>query len=123
MPNWFAPEGGAPVDDYSFRRTRCSVHTGDETRAVRAGVGLVEMTMMAKFEVAGPGAAAWLDRILANRLPREGGIALRHLLTRRGTVRSELVGIRLDEQLFYLIASPRAERHDFDVLAKLLPRD
>jgi dimethylglycine dehydrogenase len=123
MPNWFAPEGVEPVDDYSFRRTRCSVHTGDETRAVREGVGLVEMSMMAKFEVTGPGAAAWLDRILANRLPREGSIALCHLLTRRGTVRSELVVIRLDEQLFYLIASPRAERHDFDVLAKLLPCD
>ena len=38
-------------------------------------------------------------------------------------MRSELVVTRLDEQLFYVIASPRAERHDFDVLTKLLPCD
>ena len=61
MPNWFAPEGVEPVDDYSYRRSRCSVHTGDEARAVRDGVGLVEMTPMAKFEVSGPGAEARLS--------------------------------------------------------------
>jgi dimethylglycine dehydrogenase len=82
------------------------------------------MTPMAKFEAAGPGAAAWLDRILANRVPaRIGGIALCHLLTDKGTVRAEFTVTRLADELFYLIGTPRGERHDFDVLSKLLPAD
>jgi dimethylglycine dehydrogenase len=123
VPNWFAPEGVEPKDDYSFRRTRCAAWTGEEARAVRSGVGLVEMSMMGKLEVEGPGAAAWLDRILANRLPKPGRIALCHLLTERGGVLSELVVSRPADDLFYLVVSPRAERHDFDVLSRLLPAD
>ena len=32
-------------------------------------LGMVEMTPMTKFELSGPNAAQWLDRIIANRLP------------------------------------------------------
>ena len=68
--------------------------------------------------------AAWLDRILANRIPTStGGITLCHLLTERGTVRCEFTVTRLDEDLFYLLGTPRGERHDFDVLWRSLPAD
>ena len=91
---------------------------------MREAAGLLEMTPMAKFEVSGPGAEDWLDGILANRPPRAPGrIALCHLLTARGTVRCELTVTRLSEDLFYLVATPRGERHDFDVLSRALPRD
>ena len=121
-PNWYAPAGVEPRDEYNYRRTNFFQHVGDEARAVRAQAGLFEMTPMAKFEVAGPGAEAWLDRILANRVPRKpGGIALCHLLTHKGTVRAEFTVTRLAEACFYLVATPRGERHDFDVLQRLLP--
>ena len=45
---------------------------GDECRAVRDAVGLLEIATFARYEVSGEGAAAWLDRMLANRMPREG---------------------------------------------------
>ncbi|MEO1848437.1 MAG: aminomethyltransferase family protein, partial [Pseudomonadota bacterium] len=79
---------------------------------------------MAKFEVSGAGAKAWLNRILANRMPRKiGGIVLAHLLTHKGTIRCEFTVTRLGETSFYLVGTPRGERHDFDVLQKALPTD
>ena len=56
---------------------------------------------MAKFEVSRPGAKAWLNRILANRMPRKiGGIVLAHLLTHKGTIRCEFTVTRLGETSF-----------------------
>lgn len=124
VPLWFAPEDVEARDIWSYREFNSMPHIGTECRAVRDAVGLIEMTPMAKFEVAGPGAEAWLDRILANRVPRTvGRITLCHLLTEKGTVRSEFTVTRLAEDLFFLVGTPRGERHDFDVLWRLLPTD
>ena len=50
-------------------------------------------------------------------------MTLCHLLTHKGTVRSEFTVTRLDEELYYLVGTPRGERHDFDVLSRALPSD
>jgi dimethylglycine dehydrogenase len=79
---------------------------------------------MTKCEVAGPGAAAWLDRLVANRLPtKQGGIRLCHLLSERGTLKAEFTIVRLGPDSFYLISSPRAETLNLDLLTRLLPGD
>ncbi len=123
-PLWYAPEGVEPKDIYSYREFNYFPHVGAEVKAVRESVGLFEMTSMAKFEVSGVGAEAWLNSILANRMPSEiGGMALCHLLTERGGVRAEFTATRLSETDFYLIGTPRGERHDFDCLNKLAPDD
>lgn len=124
IPLWFAPKGEPAHDIWSYRKFNSMPHVGAECHAIRHGVGLIEMTPMAKFEVSGPGAEDWLNRVLANRMPKKiGKIVLAHLLTYRGTVRAEFSVTRLGENLFYLVATPRGERHDFDCLQKLLPSD
>lgn len=120
-PNWFAPPGVPQVNQSGWRWTEKGVYVGQEVRAVREAAGLVEMTFMAKYEVSGPGAAAWLDGILANRLPKVGRANLSHLLTPRGTVVAEFTVSRLGEDHFYLIGTPSAERLYFDELSRLLP--
>ena len=123
MPNWFAPEGVEAKDQYSWRWTQKGHYVGEEVRAVRTAVGLVEMTPMTKFEVSGPGAEAWLDGIVANRLPKIGRVNLSHHLTKNGGVQAEYTISRLQDGTFYLISTPRAERWNFDDLSKLLPKD
>jgi dimethylglycine dehydrogenase len=124
VPLWFAPAGVAPRDDYSYRRSNYFHHVAAEARAVRTACGLIEMTPMAKFEVTGAGAAGWLDRLLANRLPaKDGGIRLCHLLSERGTVKAEFTVVRFGREHFYLISSPRAETYNLDLLIRLLPGD
>ncbi|MBB1492910.1 GcvT family protein [Paracoccus sp. MC1854] len=122
-PNWFAPEGVEQKNQYSWRWTEKGRYVGQEVRAVREAAGMVEMTFMAKFDVSGPGAAAWLDGILANRLPKVGRANLTHMLTDRGTVLAEYVLARLEEDRFFLVGTPSAERYYFDELARRLPSD
>ena len=123
IPNWYAPEGVEAKDQYSWRWTEKGKYVGEEVAAVRNAVGLVEMTPMTKFEVSGTGAEAWLDGILANRLPKTGRVNLTHHLTPKGTVQAEYVVARMSEDSFYMISTPRAERWNFDDLSKLLPSD
>jgi dimethylglycine dehydrogenase len=78
-----APAGERPREKWSFRRSNYFEHVGNECRHVHEKVGLLDMTAFSKFEVSGPGAEAWLDHLLSNRVPRKTGrIALSYLLTR-----------------------------------------
>jgi dimethylglycine dehydrogenase len=148
-PNWFAPPGYGlddaalakpdvllnenhppvspgerPREKWSFRRSNYFEHVGNECRHVHEKVGLLDMTAFAKFEVSGPGAEAWLEGMLANRLPRTiGRIGLTYLLSRNGGVRSEFTVFREAAERFYLVSAGALERHDWDHLCKLQPRD
>ena len=91
---------------------------------MRERAGLLDLTGFSKFEVSGSGAEAFLDRLVANRLPKKvGRIQLCHVCTPKGGVACEWTITRLGEQAFYIISAAAAERHDFDVLAKNLPAD
>jgi dimethylglycine dehydrogenase len=123
-PNWFAPEGVARKDVWSFRRTNYFEHVGNECRHLRENVSIIDITSFSKLRVSGPGAEAYLDRLVANRLPRAAGrIQLTHALTARGGVRSEFTIMRDGPDAFYLVSSGAAERYDYDFLLKRLPDD
>src|SRR5262249_56353961 len=97
---------------------------GGECHGLGEGVGLYDLTGSSKFEVAGAGAAAWLDGLLASRIPAEPGRAsLCYLLTAAGRIECEFTVTRLGENRFYLVGPTVAERHHFDVLSRALPRD
>ncbi|TWH01131.1 dimethylglycine dehydrogenase [Mesorhizobium sp. J18] len=148
--NWFAPEGyevpkeelgvgadvltnhnhaepledGRIVEKWSFRRSNYFEHIGNEVKNVHENVGVLDMSAFAKMEVSGPGARGWLDSILANRIPKKRGrIALCHLLTRHGGVKSEFTVYEWKPGRFYLVSAGAYEAHDHDVLRKLCPTD
>lgn len=125
MPNWYAPAGiiHEGRDSYRQRNFQSGQYVAKEVSAIRTSVGLVEMTPMAKFEIRGAGATRWLDRILANRLPGIGRVALCHHLTPGGAVEADYTVARLDEDAYYLVSVPRRELLNFDTLARLLPDD
>jgi dimethylglycine dehydrogenase len=82
------------------------------------------MSAFAKMEVSGPGAREWLDHILANSIPKKRGrIALAHLLTKNGGVRSEFTVYEWAPGRFYLVSAGAYEAHDHDYLRKLAPTD
>ena len=78
----------------------------------------MDVTAFTKVEVSGPDAAAFLDRLTANRLPsKAGGIALTHMLNRRGRIELELTVARLGEDRFYLVCAAFFEQRLLDHLA------
>jgi dimethylglycine dehydrogenase len=123
--NYAAPtEDGRIVEKWSFRRSNAFRFVGEECRNVMDNVALQDMSAFAKMEVSGPGARAWLDSILANRIPKKmGRIALCHLLTVHGGVRAEFTVYEWAPGRFYLVSAGAFERHDHDTLRKLLPVD
>lgn len=122
--NWFAPPGVEPKDDWSFRRTNYFEHVGNECRRIRNGVGVIDLTPFTKHEVSGPGAEAWLDNLVANKVPvKIGRMALSHALTKRGGIRSEFTITKLGEQHYYVVSAGAAERYDSDYLHQMAPTD
>ena len=122
--NWFAPAGVARSDRWSFRRTNYFEHVGNECRRMREKVGVIDLTPFTKHEVTGPGSEAWLDKLVANKVPTKiGRIALSHALTKKGGIRSEFTITKLAENHFYLVSAGAGERHDSDYLHKMLPKD
>jgi dimethylglycine dehydrogenase len=73
-----------------------------------------------KFEIAGAGAAEWLDHLIAGRLPRAGRVSLSYCCSPRGGIVSEMTVSRLADGRFWLLSAAAAERHDGDWLREQL---
>ncbi len=120
--NWFAVDGMAQEDHWSFRRSRWFDAIKKEALHVNRQVGLLDMTPFAKCRISGPGAAAYLDYMIANRLPgKPGRIHLCHSLNKRGGVHSEFTISRESEDSFYLVSAAAWQRLDHDYLRKHMP--
>ena len=87
---WFQAPGLEPVEEVTFGRSNAWDRVRTETLAVRAGVGMMETTGFAKFLVSGPGARAWLDRLLAGRVPIPGRMALTPMTSPAGNLAGDL---------------------------------
>jgi Glycine cleavage system T protein (aminomethyltransferase) len=123
FPRWFAPSPQLATPEHSFRQTKHMKFVEAEVRAVRERAGLLEMSPMTKFFVRGPGAAAWLDRLMANSLPKIGRIALSVACNARGQIDGEYTIVRFAEDDFYLVSTPNGETYNYDQLSRLLPTD
>jgi dimethylglycine dehydrogenase len=122
-PLWFAHKGPAR-DEYSFRRGNWHASVGEECKAVRSRVGVLDQTSFAKYEVSGPGAEKFLDRLCANRLPTsQGRLALTQMCTPRGGVECDVTVTRLGEDHFYVVSAAATEGHDYAWIASHLPND
>jgi dimethylglycine dehydrogenase len=120
--NWFAPPGVPATDKWSFRRSNYFEHVGNEARHLRKHVAVIDLTPFTKHEVTGPGAEAWLDSLVANKVPTKiGRIALCHALTRRGGIRSEFTITKVADEHYYVVSAGAAERYDSDYLQGHLP--
>jgi dimethylglycine dehydrogenase len=120
---WFVPAGQPAEQRLSFQRANWFDAVGEECRAVRDRVGVLDLGGFAKFEVSGDSAAAWLDRLICGRLPRVGHVALAYMCTPGGGILSELTITSLADDRFYLCSAASAEWHDEHWLRRSLPPD
>ncbi len=116
---WFAPEGVS--DSFSWRRSTDFDHVGAEARAVRDSVGIIEISGFAKYSVTGPGAEAWLDRVLACRLPETGRMALAPMLKEDGRLIGDFTVAKLGDGEFFIAGSGIAEDYHMRWFDRHLP--
>lgn len=111
--DWYAGPGVEPtVGELSWGRQDWFGQWEREHRAVREGVGLMDMSFMAKFLVEGRDAGAVLERISANRVDGDAGvITYTPWLNEAGLLEADLTVTKLDEDRFWVVASDTAHRH------------
>ena len=116
-PRFFA-KGIAQEDHYSFNRSPVDAMVAAEVKAVREGVGIMDVTAFTKVLIEGPDAYALLDRLTANRMPQQvGSITLSHMLNRAGRIELETTILRMGEDQFYLVCAAFFEQRLLDHLA------
>ena len=121
---WFA----APGDDASPDAARTWRREGPwharvrrECLAVRDGVGVIDLPGLSRFELEGPGVAAWLGAQIIGTVPRVGRVGLGHFADDRGRVVCEMCVVRHGENELTLIAPAAAQWHDREWLEGTLP--
>jgi dimethylglycine dehydrogenase len=110
-PLWFQKPGLEPVEDVTFYRSNAWDCVAEESRAVRERVGFSEASNFAKYQVSGEGAAAWLQGLFTNTLPKIGRTNLTAMLNPQGKIVGEFSVSRIGDDEFYLFGSQAAEVH------------
>ena len=102
--NWFAPAGVTPADEHTFDIPNWFEHVAAEHRNARSHVVLIDQSSFTKFEIEGPGAAAFLNRLCANHIDRPvGKVVYTQMCNERGTIECDLTVARLAENRFLLV--------------------
>jgi len=120
---WFPASAEEAVEKLSFHRTNWFDTVAEECRAVAEGVAIMDLPGFSRFEVAGPGAADWLDGLIAGALPRVGKISLAYMCSPRGAIVSEATITRFEDDRFWLLGAASGEWHDRDWLERHLPAE
>jgi dimethylglycine dehydrogenase len=103
LPVYFAPKGF--VETPTLTRSNAFDIVGAEAIAVRERAGLADTSAYARYEVSGPNAQAWLDRLLPIRLPKPGRVKLAPMLGPDGRLKGDMTLINWGGGVFWLVGT------------------
>jgi 4-methylaminobutanoate oxidase (formaldehyde-forming) len=125
--NWY--ESNAAAGDESLRpRGWAGMHwspaVGAEHIATRERAGLFDESSFAKLEIAGPGAAAFLEDVCDNRVARDvGAITYTQMLNHRGGIECDFTVTRVEQDLFSIVTGTAFGNHDLSWIRRQAPTD
>jgi 4-methylaminobutanoate oxidase (formaldehyde-forming) len=103
---WYAQADEHPVTRLGFGRPDSHSVVRREHNTIRHAVGMMDMSLMAKFIVAGPGAAAVLSRLSANNVTAGlGRIVYTQWLDEAGGIVADLTVTWLEPEKFLVVVS------------------
>jgi glycine cleavage system T protein len=121
-PGWYGAPGATSAYDYSYGRTAWFESWAAEHRAVREGVGLLDLSSFGKFLLQGRDAEAVLQRVCAADVAVEPGRAVyTQWLNERGGIEADVTVVRLAEDRFMVVTSAASQTRDFAWLKRHLP--
>jgi len=108
---WFQTDA-VRRESLSWSHSEAHAVVADECEAVRQSAGIIDISGASKYEISGPDATAFLDRLSCNRLPRIGRIGLSLFHSPGGGIMCEMSITRLDENHYYLVSAIGSEHKD-----------
>jgi 4-methylaminobutanoate oxidase (formaldehyde-forming) len=125
--NWY--EANAPAGDEALRPRGWagrlwSPAIGAEHAACRERAALFDESSFAKIEVAGPGAARYLEWLCDNRVARGvGQITYTQMLNSRGGIECDFTVTRVEDELFSIVTGTAFGNHDLSWIRRHAPGD
>jgi dimethylglycine dehydrogenase len=121
--NWFAASTAEAKDSLSYRQPNWWQAVIDEGKHIRTALGLMEFSAMAKFEVSGAGAEAWLNHVMANRMPPVGRMVLSPMLSRKGRLAGDFSISRIGPERFLVFGADTMQLAFMRHLGQFLPAE
>ena len=106
---WFASPPEDAYEEPTFHRSRSHEYVAKEVEAVRASVGASEVANFANHKFTGKGAKAFLNKVLAGRIPSPGRVNLTPMLLESGKLNGDLTVACIDDETYYLFGSSVAQ--------------
>jgi len=103
VPLYFAPKGFEETPTLKWSNARPIV--GAECKLVRERVGILDITGFSRYEVSGPNAEAWLDGLMASRLPGPGRARLAPMLGETGRLKGDLTVLNWGDGTWWIMGS------------------
>ncbi|SPH24817.1 4-methylaminobutanoate oxidase (formaldehyde-forming) [Defluviimonas aquaemixtae] len=103
VPLYFAPKGFEEVP--TLKRSNAHEVVAEECTAIREGVGLLDITGFSRYEVTGPKAEAWLNRLMASKLPGPGRARLAPMLSETGKLKGDLTVLNWGDGTWWIMGS------------------
>ena len=123
--NWFEPNaagGDESLRPRGWAGKLWSPAIGAEHRACRETAAIFDESSFAKIEVAGAGAAAFLERLCANRVARDvGRVTYTQMLNASGGIECDFTVTRLAEDRFRIVTGTAFGQHDLPGSASTRP--
>ncbi len=124
-PNWFADlfANEEPKDIYTYGRQNWFDAVGREHKAVREAAVIFDQTSFAKFVLKGRDAEAALSWIASNDVAKPiGSLIYTQMLNDKGGIECDLTCARIANDEYYIVTGTGFATHDFDWIARSIPR-
>lgn len=104
VPLYFAPSKEF-VETPTLKRSNAFEIIAEECKAVREQVGLLDISGFSRFEISGAGAEAWLNTVMASKLPQPGRARLAPMLAEDGRLKGDLTVFNWGDGTWWIMGS------------------
>ena len=104
VPLYFKPSKDFE-ENLTLKRSNAHDIVAAECKNARENVGMVDITGFSRYEVTGPNAEAWLDRIMASKLPKPGRARLAPMLSETGRLKGDLTILNWGDGTWWIMGS------------------
>ena len=103
IPLMFGPPGFQETP--TLKRSNAFEIVAEECKAVRETVGLLDITGFSRYEITGADAEAWLDKVLAGKLPKPGRARLSPMVSPEGRMKGDLTVFNWGDGSWWIMGS------------------